>query len=148
MWPASFPPLLRLGDLKPIFGFCFPLFPRVLPGRISIRVETCGNSTMLNECGCHDYTRLKIPRHIYRLAIELGLLQARYVDKHALFFFHRRAKTDAWSTMSRAGSCSCDYRSDWKRYRLSVRGPALMENTLRECRFPKRTAKPLMRRKP
>ena len=41
------------------------------------------HSTTLSECGCHDFTRLKIPKpcmHIYRLAIELGLLQIRTID--------------------------------------------------------------------
>jgi hypothetical protein len=31
------------GDLNPILGFRFPLFSRVLPWGISIRVETCGS---------------------------------------------------------------------------------------------------------
>jgi hypothetical protein len=35
--------LAQLGDLNPILGFCFPLFSRVLPWGISIRVETCGS---------------------------------------------------------------------------------------------------------
>ncbi len=38
------------GDLNPILGFCFPLFSRVLPGRISIRVETCGTGRK-QKCG-------------------------------------------------------------------------------------------------
>jgi hypothetical protein len=43
------PPLLG-GDLNPISGFCFPLFSRVLPRGISIRVETCG-SERKQKCG-------------------------------------------------------------------------------------------------
>ena len=38
------------GDLNPILGFCFPLFSRVLPGRISIRVEICGTGRK-QKCG-------------------------------------------------------------------------------------------------
>jgi hypothetical protein len=38
------------GDLNPILGFCFPLFSRVLPWEISIRVETCG-SERKQKCG-------------------------------------------------------------------------------------------------
>jgi hypothetical protein len=48
------------------------------------------HSATLSECACHDFTRLKIPKpcmHIYRLAIELGLLQAKYLDRHALSSF-------------------------------------------------------------
>jgi hypothetical protein len=36
--------------LEPISGFCFPLFSRVLPRGISIRVETCG-SERKQKCG-------------------------------------------------------------------------------------------------
>jgi hypothetical protein len=41
----------------------------------------------LTQCECYDFTRLKVPRpcmHIYRLAIELGLLEAKYLDRRAL----------------------------------------------------------------
>jgi hypothetical protein len=38
------------GDLNPILGFCFPLFSRVLPWGISIRVETSG-SERKQKCG-------------------------------------------------------------------------------------------------
>jgi predicted nucleic acid-binding Zn finger protein len=48
------------------------------------------HSTTLSECACHDFTGLKVRKpcmHIYRLAIELGLLQAKYLDRHALSSF-------------------------------------------------------------
>jgi hypothetical protein len=48
------------------------------------------HAATLNECDCHDFTRLKVPKpcmHIYRLAIELGLLEAKYMDRHALSSF-------------------------------------------------------------
>src|SRR5271165_4981504 len=38
------------GDLNPILGFCFPLFSRVLPWGISIRVETCGSGRKQKCC--------------------------------------------------------------------------------------------------
>jgi hypothetical protein len=38
------------GGLEPHFRFCFPLFSRVLPLGISIRVETCG-SERKPKCG-------------------------------------------------------------------------------------------------
>ena len=41
LWSAEFSPLLG-GDLNPILGFCFPVFSRVLPWGISIRVEIFG----------------------------------------------------------------------------------------------------------
>jgi predicted nucleic acid-binding Zn finger protein len=40
----------------------------------------------LNQCDCNDFTRLKVPKpcmHIYRLAIELGRLEAKYLDSEA-----------------------------------------------------------------
>jgi predicted nucleic acid-binding Zn finger protein len=44
------------------------------------------NRATLNQCDCNDFTRLKVPKpcmHIYRLAIELGLLEAKYLDSNA-----------------------------------------------------------------
>jgi hypothetical protein len=38
------------GGLNPVSGFCFPLFSRVLPGRISTGVETCGSGRK-QKCG-------------------------------------------------------------------------------------------------
>src|SRR5215470_12595976 len=40
----------------------------------------------LTQCDCNDFTRLKVPKpcmHIYRLAIELGLIEAKYLDRDA-----------------------------------------------------------------
>jgi hypothetical protein len=48
------------------------------------------HSATLSGCDCKDFTRLKAPKpckHIYRLAIELGLLEAKYLDRHALSSF-------------------------------------------------------------
>jgi hypothetical protein len=41
----------------------------------------------LSQCDCYDFTGLKAPKpcmHIYRVAIELGLIEAKYLDRHAL----------------------------------------------------------------
>jgi hypothetical protein len=40
------------GDLNPILGFCFPLFSRVLPWGISIRVETSGSERKQSVANC------------------------------------------------------------------------------------------------
>ena len=40
----------------------------------------------LNQCDCYDFTRLRDLKpcmHIYRLAIQLGLLEAKYMDSRA-----------------------------------------------------------------
>ena len=40
----------------------------------------------LSQCDCNDFTRLRVPKpcmHIYRLAIELGLIEAKYLDRKA-----------------------------------------------------------------
>ena len=47
--PDELPPLLG-GDLNPLLGFCFPLFPMVLPWEIAIRVENGGFSRKQNRC--------------------------------------------------------------------------------------------------
>ena len=48
-WPLS-GLLLLGGDLNPILGFYFPLFSRVFPGGISIRVENAGFQWKQNCC--------------------------------------------------------------------------------------------------
>jgi SWIM zinc finger len=44
------------------------------------------HTSTLTQCDCNDFTRLKVPKpcmHIYRLAIELGLIEAKYLDRQA-----------------------------------------------------------------
>ena len=44
------------------------------------------HASTLTQCDCNDFTRLKVPKpcmHIYRLAIELGLIEAKYLDRRA-----------------------------------------------------------------
>ena len=44
------------------------------------------HTATLTQCDCNDFTRLKVPKpcmHIYRLAIELGLIEAKYLDRQA-----------------------------------------------------------------
>lgn len=44
------------------------------------------HTATLTQCDCNDFTRLKVPKpcmHIYRLAIELGLIEAKYLDRRA-----------------------------------------------------------------
>ncbi len=44
------------------------------------------HTATLTQCDCNDFTRLKLPRpcmHIYRLAIELGVIEAKYLDRRA-----------------------------------------------------------------
>ncbi len=41
------------------------------------------HTATLTECDCSDFTRLKVPKpcmHIYRIAMELGFIQAKYLD--------------------------------------------------------------------
>src|SRR5271157_2766264 len=41
------------------------------------------HTATLTECDCYDFTRLNVPKpcmHIYRLAIELGLIEAKYLN--------------------------------------------------------------------
>ena len=44
------------------------------------------HTATLTECDCSDFTRLQVPKpcmHVYRLAIELGLIEAKYLDHSA-----------------------------------------------------------------
>ena len=44
------------------------------------------HTATLTQCDCNDFTRLKVPKpcmHIYRLAIESGLIEAKYLDRRA-----------------------------------------------------------------
>ena len=47
MWHVS---CSARGGLNPILGLCFPLFSMLFPGRISIKVETCGTGRK-QKCG-------------------------------------------------------------------------------------------------
>jgi predicted nucleic acid-binding Zn finger protein len=44
------------------------------------------HSATLSQCDCNDFARLLVPKpcmHIYRLAMELGLIEAKYLDRDA-----------------------------------------------------------------
>ena len=53
---------------------------------VSVLSGEVQHASTLTQCDCNDFTRLKVPKpcvHIYRLAIELGLIEAKYLDRRA-----------------------------------------------------------------